>query len=228
MSTIMAIGAHPDDIEIGIGATLLKARRDGHRVVCVDLTDGELTPHGTREKRRLETARANRILGITERVCLELPNRLLMDTEEARLKLGTAMRQYRPDIIFTHVELDAHPDHVAAFQITRGAILISRIVKIDLPHEPWRPGRLYHYLCSHLRHPYQPSLVLEVTEDDFNTKLEAVMAYESQFVISDGGEKIRRILTARMQYFGHLIRAQYGEPVISQEPIGIRDILAVH
>ncbi len=224
MKTIMAVGAHPDDIEIGIGATLCKAIRDGHQVICVDLTDGEETPYGNRELRKRETAQANRILGVSTRVCLDLPNRVLQDNEDARRRLAVVMREYRPDIIFSHLEQDAHPDHVAAFQITRGAILLSRIVKIDLPHKPHRPGRLFHFICSHLRAAYQPSFVLRVEEEDFKTKLRAVLAYESQFSANPNNRFIETLLTERMRYYGSLARMEYGEPVISQEPIGLGDI----
>ncbi|MHC4887586.1 MAG: PIG-L deacetylase family protein, partial [Planctomycetota bacterium] len=99
MTTILAIGAHPDDIEIGLGGTIHRQIREGNRVVVVDLTDGEETPYGNRELRKEETAKANAILGITERRCLDLPNRILRDTDEARMSLGTVMREVRPDIV---------------------------------------------------------------------------------------------------------------------------------
>lgn len=227
MTTIMAIGAHPDDIEIGIGGTLHKAIRSGHRVVAVDLTDGEETPYGNRELRKEETAKANAALGITERVCLDLPNRVLMDSEEARMKLGTVMREYKPDIVFTHTELDAHPDHVAAFQIVRGAILISRIVKIDLPHQAWRPGPFYSFLCSHLRHNYEPRFVLKLEEEDFAAKLNAVLAYESQFVTGRPDGWARMHITSRANYYGSLARVTYGEPVLTDELFALEDITQV-
>jgi bacillithiol biosynthesis deacetylase BshB1 len=227
MATLLAIGAHPDDIEIGIGGTLRKAIREGHRVVAVDLTDGEPTPYGSREIRTKETARANAILGITDRRCLGLPNRVLMDGVDARRALATVMREVRPDVLFTHVGLDAHPDHVAAFEITRGAVLLSRIVKIDLPHEPWRPGPVHGFLSSHLRHAYQPSFVLGLGEEDHEAKIEAVLAYESQFVRGRHENWARNLLTARAEYFGSLGRVRYGEPIVSEEVPGLWDVLAI-
>ncbi|MFH0910152.1 MAG: bacillithiol biosynthesis deacetylase BshB1 [Planctomycetota bacterium] len=227
MANILAIGAHPDDIEIGMGGALRKLLREGHEVLCVDLTDGEPTPHGTREIRRKETLASNQVLGITRRVCLDLPNRVLLDTEEARRRLAAEMRAFRPDLVFTHVERDAHPDHVAAAQITRGAVLLSRIVKIDLSHEPFRPGPVFHFLCSHLRYPYQPSFVLEVSEADYLAKLEAVMQYESQFVVNKDNARMRDFLSTRMKYFGALIRRDYGEGFLSEEPIGLKDVTAL-
>ncbi len=227
MATIMAVGAHPDDIEIGIGGTLARAVRQGHRVIGVDLTDGEETPYGNRNLRAAETAKATEALGLADRICLDLPNRLLMDTEDARLKLGSAMRTFRPDIVFTHHELDAHPDHVAAFQITRGAALISRIVKIDLPHEPWRPGPLYSFICSHLRHNYRPSFVLEISEEDLEAKLNAVRAYESQFVVARPEGWVEDYITTRARYFGSLGKAVYGEAVLTDEVIGLANVFDI-
>jgi bacillithiol biosynthesis deacetylase BshB1 len=220
----MAIGAHPDDVEIGLGGTIHRLLGQGHRVVVVDLMDGEETPYGTRERRQRETAKANAALGITERRCLDLPNRVLMDSEDARRRLAVVMRETRPDVVFTHWEVDAHPDHVAAFQITRGAMLLSRIVKIDLPHAPWRPGPMYSFLTSHLRHPYQPAFTLELSDEDFAAKLAAVLAYESQFVEGRPENWCRETLTYRARYYGSLGRSTFAEAVMSLEPPAVRDL----
>lgn len=224
MATIMAIGAHPDDIEIGMGGVIQQLVRRQHQVVAVDLTDGELTPHGTRETRARETDAASEILGVSDRRCLGLPNRVLMDTEEARRRLATVMRATRPDAVFTHIELDAHPDHVAAAQITRGAVLLSRVVKIDLDHEPWRPGAVYHYLCSHLRHPYQPSFIVRLSEREFDRKLEAICKYESQFLVNKNNIDVTDWLSSRMRYFGQLSRGEYGEGFVCDEPVALRSL----
>lgn len=227
MASIMAIGAHPDDIEIGCGATLHRLIKEGHDVVCVDLTDGEPTPHGTKEIRQKETAAANKELGITVRYCLDLPNRVLMDTEDARRKLATLMRKHKTDIILGHVELDAHPDHVAAFQITRGAELLSRIVKIDLEYEPHRPKRVFHFLCSHMRHAYQPSFVIPAPSESFDAKINAIRQYQSQFYVNKDNLAVEGMLAARMRYFGSLARADYGEGFISNEPVCVHDLMSI-
>lgn len=221
----MVVGAHPDDIEIGMGATIHKMIREGHRVIAVDLTDGELTPHGNREIRARETARANEILGLTERRCLDLPNRTLMDSEEARMRLAVVMRETCPDFVVTHLERDAHPDHVAAFLITRGAVLLSRIVKCDLPHDPWRPGKLLGMYCSHLKATYDPNTVLAVSEEDFDAKLNAILAYESQFGKTYGGlDWLKNLITSRERLLGTLVGAPYGEAIFSQEMLGLDDL----
>ncbi|MBN1256966.1 MAG: PIG-L family deacetylase, partial [Planctomycetes bacterium] len=185
------------------------------------------TPHGTPEIRARETAAANKVLGITERLCLGFPNRVLMDTEEARRRLATEIRRVRPEIIFTHVERDAHPDHLAAVAITRGAVLLSRIVKIDLEYEPFRPGRVFRFLCSHLRYAYQPSFILEVKEEDYQAKCQALLCYESQFVHNQSNIEVIDRLETRMKYFGSLGRVKYGEAFIADEPVCLSDVTAI-
>lgn len=222
MATLMAVGAHPDDIEIGLGGTLHRFAREGHTTIAVDLTDGELTPRGDREIRARETAVATKILRLSHRVCLDLPNRVLMDSEEGRRKLATVMREYRPDIVFAHRENDAHPDHVAAFQITRGAVLLSRVVKIDLPHDPWRPGKLFGMHCSHLKHVYTPAAVLRIEEEDFDAKMEAILAYESQFGKAyDGLHWMEQLIRSRESLYGALAGCAYAEALLSDEVPGV-------
>lgn len=225
MPTLMAVGAHPDDIEIGFGATLRRCTREGHPVVAVDLTDGELTPYGNREIRKRESEAASAILGLSGRRCLDLPNRVLMDTVEAREALAAVMRETRPDIVVTHHPLDVHPDHAAAFAIARGAMLLSRIVKCDYPHDPWRPGRLYSFHCSHMKHVYDPAVVLRVEAEDFAAKMEAILAYESQFGKQYGGlDWLRNLITSRDRMYGALAGAEYGEALFSDEVVALPDL----
>lgn len=219
---IMAIGAHPDDLEIGAGATLCRLIREGHEVTAIDLTDGEPTPYGSRESRQREVEAANAVLGIGARHCLHLPNRVLQDNEEARRRLALVMRRTRPEIVLTHVERDAHPDHVAAAAITRGAVLLSRIVKIDLPHDPWRPGRVYHFLCSHMRYPYQPDFVVAARRADFEAKRKAIACYQTQFQANPANRGVETWLETRMRYFGSLGRVEYGEGFMAEEPVCLR------
>ncbi|MBN2712979.1 MAG: hypothetical protein JXR97_11205, partial [Planctomycetes bacterium] len=113
---------------------------------------------------------------------------------------------------------------IAAFQIVRGAMLISRIVKIDLPHQAWRPGPLYSFLCSHMRHNYNPRFVLELSEEDFAAKLKAVLSYQSQFVTGRPAGWAEDHVTVRAKYFGSLARFRYGEAIMTDEIIGLRNI----
>jgi bacillithiol biosynthesis deacetylase BshB1 len=227
MATIMAIGAHPDDLEIGGGGLLRALGRRGHRVVGVDLTDGEPTPRGNREIRAAETARANAALGLAERLCLELPNRVLADGEEPRRRLAAAMRHVRPEVVLTHTAEDCHPDHVAAAAITRGAVLLSRVVKIDLPHEPFRPGPVYAYLCSHLKQAFRPTFLIPLAEEDFEAKLAALRAYESQFAQHEPNRGVIEMLANRMRYWGGLAGAPYAEAFVAEEAVSVPTLPAL-
>ncbi|MCF7874301.1 MAG: PIG-L family deacetylase, partial [Candidatus Omnitrophica bacterium] len=106
------ISPHPDDAELGIGGTILKLKKQGHTVFMVDLTDGEPTPFGTKEKRKKETKKATKILKVDERINLDLPNRYLFDNKEARFLVAETIRKYKPDILFCPYPEDAHPDHL--------------------------------------------------------------------------------------------------------------------
>ena len=134
----MCIGAHPDDVEIGMGATVAGMVRRGMKVVIVDLTNGEPTPHGTPEKRAAESAEAARILG-AERRTLTQRNRYLFDTVEARTELAEVIREYRPRMLFVPYADDTHPDHIAASSIAVAARFYSKFTKTEMSGEPFFP-----------------------------------------------------------------------------------------
>ncbi len=114
MAELLVIGAHPDDVEIGMGGTIAACVYQGHRVTILDLTDGEPTPMGSTERRRAEGEAAARMLGVERRITLPLPNRYLADTVENRVAVAEVIREVRPEIVFLPYGVDAHPDHVAA------------------------------------------------------------------------------------------------------------------
>jgi len=179
----VCVGAHPDDVEIGMGGTVAKMGREGLRVAIVDLTNGEPTPLGTPQKRAAESAEAARILGATRRT-LTQPNRYLFDTVEARFELAEVLRELRPRMLFIPYPLDAHPDHIAASQIGLAARFYSKLTKTALEYEPFFPPRAFRYMAVHQRIVAEPSFVVDVS-DDLQTKLAALRAYASQFVASD-------------------------------------------
>jgi LmbE family N-acetylglucosaminyl deacetylase len=144
----VCVGAHPDDVEIGMGATIAKMVAGGAKVAIVDLTDGEPTPHGSVEVRARESAAAAQILGV-ERRTLSQPNRYLFDTVEARTELAQVLREFRPRQLFIPYAVDAHPDHVAASQICVAARFYSKFTKTDMAHEPFFPPRVFRYMAVH-------------------------------------------------------------------------------
>lgn len=218
----LCIGAHPDDVEIGMGATVAKMVREGMKVAIVDLTNGEPTPHGTPEKRAAESAEAARILGVTRRT-LSLPNRYLFDTVEARMELAEVMRELRPRMIFVPYAEDAHPDHIAASRIAIAARFYSKFTKTEMSGEPFYPTRVYRYMAVHMRVVAEPSFIVDVTED-LSTKLAAIAAYESQFSANPKNVGIMPMMEQSAAMWGALGQVGAGEPFFSLEPLAVRSV----
>ena len=220
--TVLAVGPHPDDIEIGVGGTVLALLAAGHRVHFLDMTNGEPTPQGDPETRAGEMAAAAEVLGVAGRTTLDLPNRYVMDTIEARTKVAEVIRTVRPDLLLVPYWVDAHPDHVATSHLCDAARFYAKLTKTDMAGEPWYPSKILYYLCSHLRIAFPASFIVDVS-DHFDRKIEALKCYPSQFR-RDGGWPVVDLMTRYARYFGALIGADYGEPLISREPIGVTDI----
>lgn len=220
MVNVLVVGAHPDDIELGLGATVALLARQGHQVAMLDLTNGEPTPKGDPATRMEEAARAARILGAAARVTLDLPNRELTDTVAARHKVAAVYRQLRPHLLFVQGEVDAHPDHIDGAKVMNKARFDAKLTKSAIPGEPWWIPRLLRYHASHLKLHVAPSFIMDVT-DTFALKLEAVRAYQSQFAWQGREEWIVQRLTEQAAYFGGLIGTRFGEPVMCDEPVGL-------
>ena len=223
MLDVLAISPHPDDVELAMGATLVKFKREGLRTGVLCITNGEPTPHGTPEKREAEAKNAARILELDYHSILGFENRFLEDTREARIEIASVIRCERPRIIFLPFWEDSHPDHIVGERLGMASIFTARLTKIDIPCEPFRPDRFYHYYAIHLRLHAQPSFVLDVS-DTFDRKLEAIRAYDSQFGADDRGRGVVEHITTMARYWGGMIGAQYGEPFFSREVLGLRTI----
>jgi bacillithiol biosynthesis deacetylase BshB1 len=218
----LVIAPHPDDAELGMGGTILSLKAKGHRVVIVDLTSGEPTPCGNEQKRRIETACATKVLGIDERHNLDLPNRYLFDSENARLALAERIRLTRPDALFCPQTQDAHPDHIAAASISEGARFYAKYTKLSIGGEPWYAARLFRYSCSHLRAVPGYSFLID-TSEHFTRKLEAAHCYRSQFIDNPKNRPVFDYITNRDSYFGGLIGKTFAEPFSSEEALGAAD-----
>jgi bacillithiol biosynthesis deacetylase BshB1 len=219
----MCIGAHPDDVEIGMGATVATMVAHGLEVVLVDLTDGEPTPRGTHEKRMEEAAASAAALGVSRRITLPLVNRELADTVEARTMLAELVREHRPTLLFAPYPVDAHPDHIAASAIVEAARFYSKFVKTAMSGQPHYPPHVYHYFAVHLRLMAKPSFIMDVT-DQMPTKAAALACYESQFGADSANTHVLDWVTGQAAVWGSLIGTGGGEPFFSREEIGIRDI----
>jgi bacillithiol biosynthesis deacetylase BshB1 len=218
----LVIAPHPDDAELGMGGGILKMLADGLKVGVLDLTNGEPTPHGSEEIRAAETAAATKILGLSWRENLGLPNRSLEATLEARKKLATVFRQVHPRWLFAPYWTDAHPDHVAATQLVEAARFWSKLSKSDMPGERFHPERIFNYYCVHLKMHAKPAFVMDISEF-WEQKLESIACYQSQFVAGREAMDPSFLEQLRIEagYWGKSIGVKYGEPYTSREPIGL-------
>ncbi len=223
MVDILVIAAHPDDAEMSMGGSILLFKKKGFKVGVVDLTNGEPTPFGTVKKRLVERDRASKTLGIDERITLELPNRELQPSLEARRALAEVIRQLRPTILFGHGRLDAHPDHMAASQIIQAARFAAKLTKTDMKGKPHYPSKLYYHQANHLRVVIKPAFVLDVSPF-FEKKLKACACYRSQFHTKDRQAWLKKRLTEMAAYNGSLIGCSYGEAFYCDETVGLSDI----
>lgn len=198
-----------------MGGTISLLRSQGHRVHLVDMTNGEPTPRGSVEVRAVEAARAAEILGVT-RSCLNLPNRRVQHTVEARHALAAVIREHRPETLFIPYPVDAHPDHVAVTRIAEDARFDAKLTKTDIPGEPWHPKRILYYFCTHLRMSFQPTFCVDVSAH-MGKKLDACLAYESQF----GPEGLPAQVRAVNAYFGTRLAVEFAEPFYSHEVVGL-------
>lgn len=220
---VLVIAPHPDDAELGMGGAIVRMLAAGMTVGVLDLTDGEPTPHGNTELRAKESAAATRVLGLSWRGNLGLPNRSLEPTLAARGDLAGVIRQIKPRWLFAPFWIDAHPDHVAATQLVEAARFWAKLSKTELAGEPHHPQRLFYYYCVHLKHAAQPAFVLDISTQ-FETKMNAIACYQSQFVTGRSLEPPTFLdqLRDEAAYWGKLIGTRYGEPFACREPIALR------
>ena len=229
---VMAVGAHPDDVEIACGGTLAKLVQQGYRVGIVDLTDGEPTPESPGPEVRLEEARlAASTLGVTKRIQLELPNRRLFDSFEARCALAIEFRRYRPKLVIGFGEKTplASPDHWQAMQITDAAIFYSRLTKWDehFDHLPVHAisNQLYYSLGFHTLElpPGDGHFVVDIS-DTLEQKLASVRCYQTQFPPAKAHVLDR--VRDRALHYGSSAGFMAGEVFVTPRLLGTRDMMA--
>lgn len=222
---LLVVAPHPDDAEISVGGIIAASRTEGLRVGVLDLTSGEPTPHGSPEIRQQETAQATEILDLTWRGNLDLPNRSLENTLDARRSLAEAFRLTRPEMILAPYWEDSHPDHVVACRLVEDARFWSKLSRSDFAGEPYLPPKLYHYLSIHLRVHPSPSFVYDIS-DHIETKIAAIRAFESQVLTGRSQDFPTGLddVKDRARYWGWTIQTSYAEPLYSREEIGVRSL----
>jgi bacillithiol biosynthesis deacetylase BshB1 len=214
---ILCIGAHPDDVELGMGGSVASFTSRGHSVLILDLTDGEPTPKGSPEIRMREAKAAAEILG-AQRATLDMPNRYLEHTIENRKKIAAIIREFRPRYIFAPYPVDAHPDHIAAGELCEAARFYSKLTKSDIPGEPFFPDRTIYYFPVHLRLRKEPSFVIDIGPA-LDKKGDAAMCYRSQF---EGREELLDSILMENRYWGYQSGCDAAEPFFQQEVVAFR------
>lgn len=222
---IAVIAPHPDDAELGMGGTIARLVAEGHRVLIVDLTDGEPTPCGSPERRAAEAAEATRILGC-ERVNLGLPNRTLVHCIEHRHAVAALYRSFRPEIVFVPHPEDVHPDHLAATRIAEDARFDAKLTRSAIPGEPHHPRRLVSYYCSHLKAIPQPSFALDIS-GFVSRKRESILAYRSQVVDHAPNRVLPDRMATRDAFVGQQLGVEAAEPFWCRELLGISGAAAI-
>lgn len=217
---ILAVGAHPDDVELSCGATLAKEVANGKKVGILDLTRGELGTRGSAEIRDKESKKAAAILGAQFRKNLGLPDGFFVNDSKSQLEVIKIIRQHQPEIVLCNAIDDRHIDHGKGSKLVSDACFLSGLRRIEThfdgePQEAWRPKHVYHYIQWK---NIQPDFVVDVT-GFIDKKLEMIFAFESQFYDPQSdepqtpisSENFKESLTYRARDLGRLVGVEYGE-----------------
>lgn len=230
---ILAIGAHPDDVELGCGGTLAKLISEGKKVAIIDLTQGELGTRGTAETRKIEAENAAKILGVSARENLKMKDGFLLNSEEYQRKIIQKIRKYQPEIVFANAIEDRHPDHAKGSKLASDACFLSGLIKIETTDEDgniqqaWRPKQVYHYIQWK---NIEPDFVVDIS-DFLDKKVESCLAYKTQFYDPNSSEPITPIatkdflesITYRAQDLGRLSGVAYAEGFTTEKILALKN-----
>jgi len=216
---ILAIAAHRDDVEQTCGGTLLKMASLGHSTGILDLTQGELWTRGTAEDRKREAEAAARILKVSWRQALDIPDGRVENTWENRLKVARVIREQRPRLVILPYWKGRHPDHYTCSTLGYEACFLAGLAKLDLEGKPHRPFKIVY---ATLYYDIRPTFVVDISEH-FEARLESVYAYKSQFTDQEAGRgdfppqaEIRERVAAMASYYGMLVGVRYAEPFLQK------------
>ena len=234
---VLAIAAHPDDIEMTCAGTILTLIAQGKTVAAVDLTRGELGTRGTPEIREQEAVEGARIMQLAARENAGFRDGFFRNDEEHQMALMTLIRQFQPQIVLTNTPDDRHPDHGRAAELVvqtcfyAGLRQLKTIGKDGQPQQAHRPAYLYHFIQDR---SLKPDFVVDVTPY-WDQKLAAIQAYKSQFFNPESaepqsyisGEAFMKFLESRTREHGHMIGVEFGEGFISKRMLGVQDLFAL-
>lgn len=224
---ILAIGAHPDDVELGCGGTVAKMVAEGKKVGILDLTRGELGTRGTAETRKNEAAAAAEILGVEFRENLGFKDGFFVNDEKHQLKLIEVIRKYRPEIILCNAVEDRHIDHGKGADLVESACFLSGLRKIETGQEAWRPKHIFHYIQWY---PLTPDFVMDIS-GYLEKKKEAVFAFKTQFFDPKNEEPntpissklFQESIENRAKDLGMLIGSEAGEGFMLKGYLGLKN-----
>lgn len=229
---VLAIGAHPDDVELGCGGTIAKLISEGKKVAIIDLTEGELGTRGTNETRALEAAESSRILGVMARENLKMKDGFIINSQEYQFRIVEMIRKYQPEIVLCNAIDDRHPDHAKAAKLVSDACFLSGLVKIktildEQVQTSWRPKLVFHYIQWK---NIEPDFVIDITRF-LDKKIEACLAYKTQFYDPSSTEPMTPIatkdflesLTYRAQDLGRLSGVEYAEGFTTEKLLAIKN-----
>lgn len=225
---ILAIAAHPDDVEQTCGGTLIRMAEAGYRTGVLDLTAGDMGTRGTPETRLKEADAAARVMLLKWRGNLRWPDARLENTISARMSLASEIRNLRPRVVILPYWQARHPDHYRASEIGFEACFLSGLKKLNEETPPHRPQKV---LYSSLYANVTPSFVVDISAQ-FERRMAALLAYESQYGEAKEGsdlfphhQEIRERLSGIARFYGNLIGTRYGEPFVMKETLRVDDIM---
>ena len=243
---VLAIAAHRDDAEQTCGGTLLKMAQHGRRTGILDLTRGEMGTRGTAEDRAREAAEAARILQVSFRQALDIPDGRVENTWENRLKIARIIRRQRPRVVILPYWQGRHPDHYNCSTLGYEACFLAGLTKLQFPEQEkassagdpgeseWlkRPHRPFKIVYATLYYDIRPTFVVDITEQ-FEARLESILAYKSQYSDQQAGRadfpahaEVRERVSTMARFYGMLAGVKYAEPFLQKE-IGLVDDLTM-
>jgi bacillithiol biosynthesis deacetylase BshB1 len=236
---ILAIGVHPDDVELGCSGTILNEIKLGKKVGILDLTQGELGTRGTIDTRYAEAAEAAKVLGVHMRANLKMRDGFFRNDEEHQLQLIQAIRTYQPEIVIANILDDRHPDHGRAGHLIADACFLAGLIKIETkdtggnPQARWRPKYVLHYMQDWY---HEPDMLIDIS-DVFEQRMKSIEVYATQFFSSGTNDKEPQTyisspdfldsVIARARMLGKRIGVKYAEGFVSEKKIGIRNLDAL-
>ena len=243
---ILALAAHRDDVEQTCGGTLLKMAERGYRTAILDLTQGEMGTRGSAEDRAREAAEAARILKVSWREALDIPDGRVENTWENRLKVARVIRQLRPRVLILPYWQGRHPDHYIASVLGYEACFLAGLAKLAISRQPsavsaahaddtasLHPHRPFKIVYASLYFDVRPTFVVDIT-DQFEARFASLIAYQSQYRDQQAGSglfpaeaEIRMRVESMARFYGMLGGVTYAEPFVQKEVGLVDDLLAI-